>query len=100
MNLSAENLAAPDFSAAFAQSLVKVTSPGETSLDGFLILLHSASSPRAAVALVLLAGMHVMRQMLEIEALASAKPEDLEMILTPVVRTLFEQPTPIEPGND
>src|SRR5258706_3214187 len=46
--LSAENLAAPDFAAAFAQALVRVTAPGATPLDGFLILLHSASSPRAA----------------------------------------------------
>jgi hypothetical protein len=27
---------------------VQVTSPGATPLDGFLILLHSASSPHAA----------------------------------------------------
>jgi len=43
---------------------------------------------RAAVALV--AGMQVVRQMMEIEALAQATPADLERILTPVVRALFE----------
>jgi len=117
--LSPENLAAPDFAAAFARSLVGVTGPGETPLDGFLILLHSASSPRAAeigrewighghqatleaaiagplareraaVALALVAGLQVMRQMLEIDALARAAPVDLERILTPVIRVLFE----------
>ena len=46
--LSAANLAAEDFPAAFAKALVQVTAPGETPLDGFLVLLHSASSPRAA----------------------------------------------------
>src|SRR5215471_9974646 len=45
--LSAENLAQSDLAAALARSLVEVTTPGATPLDGFLILLHSASSPRA-----------------------------------------------------
>ncbi|WP_304187050.1 TetR/AcrR family transcriptional regulator [Phenylobacterium aquaticum] len=121
--LSPENLAAPDFAAAFAKALVQVTAPGATPLDGFLILLHSASSPRAAeigrewvgkghqstleaaiagplakeraaVALALVAGMQVMRQMMEIEALAGAAPTELEEVLTPVVRALFETGTP------
>lgn len=117
--LSAENLADPDFPAAFARALVEVTAPGATPLDGFLILLHSASSPRAAeigrawidrghqstlearigeplgreraaVALALVAGLQAMRQMMQIEALANAEPADLEAILTPMIRTLFE----------
>jgi AcrR family transcriptional regulator len=117
--LSAENLAAPDFAAAFAAALVRVTEPGATPLDGFLILLHSASSPRAAeigrewigrghqstlekaidgplarerasVALALVAGLQVMRQMMEIDALAKAEPANLERVLTPVIRALFE----------
>lgn len=123
--MSEENLAADDFSAAFARSLVKVTTPGETPLDGFLILLHSASSPRAAeigrdwiaqghqstlegklpgplareraaIALSLVAGLQVMRQMVEIEALAAAAPSDLESVLTSVIRALFE---PAAPGK-
>ena len=117
--LSPENLAAPDFAAAFAKALVSVTAPGETPLDGFLILLHSASSPRAAeigrewirqghqstlehaiegplareraaVALALVAGLQVMRQMMKIDALADAAPADLERILQPMTRALFE----------
>jgi AcrR family transcriptional regulator len=117
--LTPENLAAPDFAAAFAKALVKVTTPGETPLDGFLILLHSASSPRAAeigrewikrghqatlesalagplpreragLLLALVAGLQVMRQMMEIPALADASAEDLERLVTPVVRALVE----------
>ncbi|WP_374345290.1 TetR family transcriptional regulator [Phenylobacterium sp.] len=117
--LSAANLEAEDFAAAFARALVQVTSPGASPLDGFLILLHSASSPRAAeigrewvarghqstleariggalareragVALALVAGLQVMRQMMEIGALADADPEALAAILTPMIRALFE----------
>jgi hypothetical protein len=119
--LSAENLAAPDPAAAFAKSLVQVTAPGETPLDGFLILLHSASSPRAAeigrewigrghqstlerllegpnaadragVFLALVAGLQAMRQMMEIPSLADARPDELEQILTPVIRALLAPP--------
>src|SRR5215510_9092517 len=46
--LSPENLAAPNFAGALARALVEVTTPGAAPLDGFLILLHSASSPQAA----------------------------------------------------
>ena len=115
--LTATNLAAPDFAAAFARSLVTVTEPGATPLDGFRILLHSASSSkaaeigrewvsrshqetlekaiggelareRAAVVLALVAGLQVMRQMIEVPALAEAKSADLEAVLTPVIRSL------------
>lgn len=117
--LSAANLAAPDFAAALARSLVGVTQPGGTPLDGFLVLLHSASSPRAAeisrvwlarghqstledrlpgphakeragVFLALVAGLQVMRQMMETPALAGANPKTLEAILTPMIRALIE----------
>ena len=120
--LSAANLAAEDFPAAFAKALVQVTAPGATPLDGFLVLLHSASSPRAAeigrewlgrghqttleqmiggplsreraaVALALVAGLQVMRQMMEIKTLAGADPADLEAVLTPVIRVLFDSRT-------
>jgi AcrR family transcriptional regulator len=117
--LAPENLAAADFPAAMAKALVRVTTPGATPLDGFLILLHSASSPRAAqigrewiarghqstlesvldgplareragVFLALVAGMQVMRQMVEIPALAAADPASLEELLTPAIRALLE----------
>jgi AcrR family transcriptional regulator len=115
--LSAETLAAPDFAVALARAVVAVTAPGATPLDGFLILLHSASSPKAAeigrewiarghqstlesalagplaaeragVFLALVAGLQVMRQMVEIPALANADPGHLEALLTPLVRGL------------
>lgn len=121
--LAPENLAAPDFAAALAKALVKVTAPGETPLDGFLILLHSASSPsaakiaqtwirrghqstleaklagplareRAGVFLALVAGLQGMRQMMEIPALAQADPEALEAVLLPMVRALVEAGSP------
>jgi len=117
--LSPQNLSAPDFAAALARAMVQVTTPAATPLDGFLILLHSASSPRAAeigrewiarghqstleaaiggslsreragVVLALVAGLQVMRQMLAIPALAEADPADLEALLTSAVRALIE----------
>ena len=117
--LTPENLAAPDLAAALARSLVEVTTPGATPLDGFQIMLRSASSAkaaeigrewinrghqssldaalpgplapeRAAVFLALVAGLQVMRQMVEIPALAEADPADLERLLTPVIRALVE----------
>jgi hypothetical protein len=45
---------------------------------------------RAGVVLALVAGMQVMRQMMEIPALAEADPDVLIGILTPVLRTLVE----------
>jgi AcrR family transcriptional regulator len=118
--LSPENLRASDFAAALARSLVEVTAPGQTPLDGFLILLHSASSPKAAeigrewirrghqstleemldgphaieragVFLALVAGLQVMRQMMEVPSLARADPAELERLLTPVVRALVDR---------
>lgn len=117
--MSRENLASPDFAAALAKALVQVTTPGATPLDGFLIMLHSASSPQAArigrewirrghqatleaavkgkhaaaragIFLALVAGLQVMRQMVEIPALAEARPRDLENMLTPLIRRLVE----------
>jgi AcrR family transcriptional regulator len=119
--LTPENLAAPDFAAALARSLVEVTTPGATPLDGFQIMLRSASSPkaaeigrewinrghqssldaalpgplpaeRAAIFLALVAGLQVMRQMVEIPALANADPADLERLLVPVIRALVDEP--------
>jgi AcrR family transcriptional regulator len=119
--LSAENIAAPDFAAAITRALVEVTAPGATPLDGFLILLNSASSPKAAeigrawvgrghqatlehllegrwpkeragVFLALVAGLQAMRQMMQIEALAQADSDTLTAVLTPVVRALIDAP--------
>lgn len=117
--LTPENLAAPDFAEALSSALVQVTTPGATPLDGFLILLNSASSPKAAqigrdwiqrghqstleaavkgplaaeragVFLALVAGLQVMRQMMEMPPLAGADPGDLQRLLTPMIRALLE----------
>lgn len=117
--LSSENQAAPDFAVALTRALVSVTSPDATPLDGLLILLNSASSPRAAeigaewinrghqatlealvkgphpeeragLFLALVAGLHMIRQMVEIPSLAGADAETLETLLLPIVRQLVE----------
>ena len=114
--LSAENLASDTPGKNFASALVKITETAATPLDGFLIMLRSASSERAAeigreqiekhyqkvlssalsgefaaqraaIVLSLVAGFQVMRQMVGLAALSKAKPEALIKILAP----LFEQ---------
>src|SRR5262245_62265778 len=91
---------------AFASALVELTEPGTTPLDGFLIMVHSASSKRAAeigreqiehhhqqtlasalrgdlaaeraaLALSLLAGFSLMRQMIGLSPLTEADPKAL-----------------------
>jgi len=122
--LSPENLAAPDFPAALAKALVEVTAPGATPLDGFLIMLRSAASPKAAelgreligqghqatllnmlegpdaaeragVFLALVAGLQVMRQMMALPSLAEADPNDLARLLEPVIRALIGEPAKV-----
>ena len=46
--LTAENLAADDFADRIAATLVEITAAGKEPLDGFSIMLRSASSARAA----------------------------------------------------
>lgn len=117
--LSPENLARKDLARAFAEGLVRVTTQGETPLDGFLITFRSAGSAtatriareriaqvhhatataategdhapeRAALFLALVAGVQMMRQMLELEPLAKADPDVLTDLLTPVIASLIE----------
>jgi AcrR family transcriptional regulator len=115
--LTAEDLAAPDFSAALARALIRVTTPGAPPLDGFLILLHSASSPKAAeigrewlqrdhqpmleaalagpfvreragIFMALIAGLQVMRQVVRLPSLAEVDPAELQRLLEPLIRAL------------
>lgn len=101
---------------AIARALVAITGPGDRPLDGFLMLLNSASSARAAeigravieaghqttiaaaiegpnagqraaLILSLVAGFQMMRQAIGLEALAKADPDVLAGLLAP----LFEQ---------
>jgi len=117
--LSQGNLDRADLARAFAEALVQVTTQGQTPLDGFLITFRSASSEtasriareriaqvhqatatgaiegahaaeRAALFLALVAGVQMMRQMLELEPLAKADPAVLADLLTPVIASLIE----------
>jgi hypothetical protein len=100
-----------------ATALVGLTGTSATPLDGFLIMLHSASSARAAelgreqierhyhqlltsafdgdrapqraaLVLALVAGVQVMRQMIGLTALAKADPAVLIELLTPIFQQL------------
>ncbi|BCB88227.1 TetR/AcrR family transcriptional regulator [Phytohabitans suffuscus] len=117
--LTAANLEAPDFAARMAAILVDITRAGTTPLDGFLIMLHSASSERAAeigreqieahyhrtltaaldgdlsaeragLLLAIVAGVQVMRQMIGLPALAHADPDVLRELLEPIFEQLLK----------
>jgi AcrR family transcriptional regulator len=117
--LSEGNLNRADLARAFAEALVGVTTQGKTPLDGFLILFRSTSSAtaariareriaqvhhatataaiagdhaseRAALFLALVAGVQMMRQMLELEPLTQAAPPLLVDLLTPVISSLIK----------
>jgi len=121
--LSRENLKKANLSEAFATALVDITSTADTPLEGFLIMLRSASSKRAAeigreqiekghqktltaalggeltpqraaLILSLVAGFQVMRQMIGLSALAEAKPADLIKLLAPLLQQLVDGEPP------
>jgi AcrR family transcriptional regulator len=110
---------APEPGKALALALVKMTRADAVPLDGFLISMHSASSPgaatigreqieahhlrtvakaldgklareRAALLLAMISGFQVMRQMIGLSALAKAKEADLAALLARVFDTLIE----------
>jgi AcrR family transcriptional regulator len=114
--LTGRNLASKSLGKALATGIVQQTAAGATPLDGFLIMMHSASSSRAAaiargqieqhyhrqltaalhgphaaqraaIVLSIVAGLQAMRQVIGLTALADAKPAVLIAILTPI----FEQ---------
>jgi AcrR family transcriptional regulator len=116
--LSRDNLGRADLARAFAESLVGVTTQGQVPLDGFLILFRSTNSAtaariareriaevhhatataaisedhaaeRAALFLAVVAGVQMMRQMLELEPLTKAEPALLVELLTPVISSLI-----------
>lgn len=117
--LTPENLASPNLARTMATVLVRITRGQDTPLDGFLIMLHSSSSKRAAeigrkqieqghqntmtralsgalaperAALILsiVAGFQVMRQMIGLSALTQADPEALVELITPLFAILIE----------
>jgi len=121
--LTKENLRSPNLGETFAATLVDITRAADTPLEGFLIMLHSASSKRAAeigreqienghqkvltaaltgdlapqraaLVLSLVAGFQVMRQMIGLSALAEADPADLVRILAPLFQQLMDGEPP------
>ena len=79
--LTDELMARDDAGLRLAQAVVDMTGRSATPLDGFLIMARSASSPRAAQILSLVAGRQVMRQGLGLTALTEADPEVLTGLL-------------------
>ena len=117
--LSRENLRSSNLPETIAATLVDITQAADTPLEGFLIMLHSASSKRAAeigreqiekghqktltdalggdlapqraaLVLSLVAGFQVMRQMIGLSALAEAERSDLIKVLAPLFKQLIE----------
>lgn len=104
---------------AMAAALIGLTETDATPLDGFMIMLRSASSEaaaqigreqieahahktltgllkgelaaeRAAVILSLIAGFQAMRQMIGLTALADAQPQALVKVLGPAIQQLID----------
>ena len=124
--LTQANLKSSNLGETIAATLVDITKAADTPLEGFLIMLHSASSKRAAeigreqienghqkmlaaaltgelapqraaLVLSLVAGFQVMRQMIGLSALAEAEPAILVKILAPLFQQLIEA---VPPGGD
>lgn len=108
-----------------AAALIGITGAGTTPLEGFQIMLRSASSERAAaigreqiekhhqkaiaaalrgslapqraaMILSLIAGFQIMRQMMELPALADAKSKTLVKVLGPLFQHLIDGEQPAE----
>ena len=117
--LTRENLQSARLGETIAARLVDITRTGDTPLEGFLIMLHSASSrraaeigreqienghqkvmtgalrgpsapQRAALILSIVAGFQVMRQMIGLSALAEADPAALTRLLAPLFQRLID----------
>lgn len=112
-------LASPTLARSMADALIARSRSDNAPLDGFLILIKSAANPRAAeigreqierfqqqrmadavkgepamqraaIALSLIAGFQLMRQMIGLHALVDAAPEELARIMTPVFETIIQ----------
>lgn len=117
--LTGEILSAPNPGERMAAMLVELTRTDAAPLDGFLIMIHSASSKRAAeigraqiekyhhktmtealggndaaqraaVALSIVAGFQIMRQVIGLSALAKANPKTLVKLLAPLFQQLID----------
>ena len=119
--LASENLASSQLGASIAAALLEIARAGADPLEGFQVMLRSASSDRAAAiareqiekhylrtmiaalpgelaaeraALIftVVAGVQVMRQIVGLTALADADPEALVTLLAPVFQQLVDEP--------
>ena len=117
--LRRENLEGSADPVKMAHALVAVTKPGAAPLDGFQIMLRSASNPvaaeiarkqiekhhqktlasaldgphaaeRASLVFALVAGLQVMRQMIGMKALTRADPAVLAQLLAPLLAHLLQ----------
>src|SRR4051812_7099392 len=117
--LTQQNLKSSRLGETIAATLVDITRAGDTPLEGFLIMLHSASSKRAAeigreqienghhkvltaalsgrlapqraaLMLAIVAGFQVMRQIIGLSALAEARPAALVKLLAPLFQQLVD----------
>ena len=122
-------LASPAPARSMADTLVARSRSDNAPLDGFLILIKSAANPRAAeigreqierfhqrrtaeaikdksatqraaIALSLIAGFQLMRQMIGLHALVDAEPEELAGILTPVFELIIQAHTSTSEPSD
>lgn len=121
--LTPENLKSPKLGQTIAATLVAITNVKDTPLEGFQIMLNSASSKRAAeigreqienghqktmavtlsgdlaperaaLVLSLVAGFQIMRQMIGLSALADAEPDALVKLLGPLFQQLVDGKQP------
>jgi AcrR family transcriptional regulator len=117
--LAPANLGSRAPAEALAAELVEITRPDAVPLEGFLVMLRSAGSARAAeiareqierhhqktmtsalrgpqaamraaVVLSIVAGVQTMRQVIGLTALSDADPEALARLLAPLFRQLIE----------
>ena len=114
----------PNIAEYLVDGLLATTRPGETPLDGTLIMIRSSSSQRAAeigkrqiekqhhrrvaaalkgdhteeraaLILALIAGVQFMRQMMKLQGLTSADTATLRKLLVPVVQQIVD-PKPLK----
>ena len=126
--LTPDNLRSANLAETIAKALIGITNTGDMPLEGFQIMLRSASSrraaeigreqierghqrtmamtlagdlapQRAALVLALVAGVQVMRQMIGLSALADAKPEVLVTLLAPLFQQLVDGDRPTGRGK-
>lgn len=117
--LTDEFMRRPEPGRRLAEGVVAMTDAGATPLDGFLIMMHSASSPRAveiareqiqahhqasvagglagpgaaeraALILSLVSGFQTMRQVVRLDALTAADPQVLADLLAPIFQGLID----------